>query len=79
MPPIITLDRLERGIPAVVDALRTQGAMRRRLMDIGLTPGTEVCALYRSCSGDPTAYGFRGAVIALRREDAKTVLVRARG
>ena len=48
MPPIITLDRLERGIPAVVDALHTQGAMRRRLMDIGLTPGTEVRALYRS-------------------------------
>lgn len=79
MPPVITLDRLERGIPAVVNALRTQGAMRRRLMDIGLTPGTEVCALYRSCSGDPTAYGFRGAVIALRREDAKSVLVRVKG
>lgn len=76
MPPVITLDRLERGIPAVVDALLTQGAMRRRLMDIGLTPGTEVCALYRSCTGDPTAYGFRGAVIALRHEDAETVLVR---
>lgn len=75
MPPIYTLNKLERGIPAVVCALNTQGAMRRRLMDIGFTPGTPVQALFRSCSGDPVAYLIQGAVIALRSEDASTVLV----
>lgn len=76
MPPIYTLNKLKHGIPAVVCALNTQGAMRRRLMDIGLTPGSSVEALFTSCSGEPTAYLIRGAVIALRSEDAETVLVK---
>ena len=75
MPPEYTLNSLERGIPAVVSALTAKGAMRRRLMDIGFTPGSPVQALYRSCSGDPVAYLICGAVIALRSEDAATVLV----
>lgn len=75
MPPIYDLSKLERGIPAFVWAVNTQGAMRRRLMDIGLTPGSPVQALFRSCCGDPVAYMIGGAVIALRREDAATVLV----
>lgn len=76
MPPIYTLNRLGCGIPAVVWALNTKGDMRRRLMDIGLTPGTAVEALFRSCSGDPVAYLIQGAVIALRNDDASTVLVK---
>ena len=70
-----TLNILPRGSAAIVSGLTTDGAMRRRLMDIGLTPGARVEALYRSCSGDPTAYLIRGAVIALRSEDARTVVV----
>ena len=76
MPPVYDLSKLERGIPACVCSLSAQGAMRRRLMDIGLTPGAPVEALFRSCCGDPVAYMIGGAVIALRREDASTVLVR---
>ncbi len=76
MPPIYELSKLECGIPAFVHSLNTQGPMRRRLMDIGLTPGSAVEALFRSCVGDPTAYLISGAVIALRREDASTVLVK---
>ena len=71
----VTLNTLPRGGSAVVSSLTTSGAMRRRLMDIGLTPGTRVQALFHSCSGDPTAYLIRGAVIALRSEDAQTILV----
>ena len=71
----MTLNTLPRGSSAVVSSLTTCGSMRRRLLDIGLTPGTRVQALYRSCSGDPTAYLIRGAVIALRSEDAQTILV----
>lgn len=71
----MTLNILPLRQRAVVCALTTAGAMRRRLMDIGLTPGTDVEALYRSGFGDLTAYLIRGTVIALRSEDAGTIQV----
>ena len=52
-----------------------RGLERRRLMDLGIIPGTEVEAEIRSPVGDPTAYRVRGAVIALRREQADQVLI----
>ena len=71
----MTLNILPRGQRAVVSTLTTDGAMRRRLLDIGLTPGTGVEALYRSGFGGLTAYLIRGTVIALRSEDAGTIQV----
>ena len=76
MPPTCTLGELRRGHFAAVTALNTQGPMRRRLMDIGISPGVRICALFKSCSGDPTAYLVHDTVIALRRDDADTVIVR---
>jgi ferrous iron transport protein A len=52
-----------------------RGPKRRRLMDLGVLPGTLIKAEFVSPSGDPTAFGIRGAVIALRREEASQVLV----
>ena len=68
-----TLDRLEEGEEARVLALGHSGAMRRRLQDIGLIPGTTVRCLQKSRRGDMTACLIRGAVIALRRQDARLV------
>lgn len=39
-------------------------------MDLGFTEGTVVSVIRKSPLGDPTAYGVRGAVIALRKEEA---------
>ena len=74
-----TLAGLSPGARAEVTRLTTAGALRRRLLDIGLTPGTAAEALYRSRNGGIAAYRIRGAVFALRREDAGTVLVRISG
>jgi DtxR family transcriptional regulator, Mn-dependent transcriptional regulator len=52
-----------------------RGPERRRLLDLGLLPGTEVTAELRSPGGDPTAYRIRGAIIALRAEQARQVKV----
>jgi DtxR family Mn-dependent transcriptional regulator len=52
------------------------GPQRRRLLDLGLLPGTEVEAELASPSGDPVAYRIRGASIALRREQADRVQIR---
>ena len=50
-----------------------RGAERRRLMDLGLVSGTIIRADLRSPGGDPTAYHIRGALIALRREQAALI------
>ncbi len=52
-----------------------KGAERRRMMDLGIVPGTIIKAEMVSPSGDPTAYLIRGALIALRREQASLINV----
>jgi DtxR family Mn-dependent transcriptional regulator len=52
-----------------------RGAERRRLLDLGFVPGTEIVAELVSPGGDPTAYRVRGSVVALRREQATLVRV----
>lgn len=52
-----------------------QGPQRRRLLDLGLVPGTRVTVEMRSPLRDPVAYRVRGAVIALRRHQADWVQV----
>lgn len=72
---LVKLSELPVGKSAVVDSLKIEGTMRRRLMDIGLVPGTRVKTLRVSPTGDPRAYRIRGAVIALRSDEGKKVLV----
>ena len=50
--------------------------MRRRLLDIGLTPDTRVECVGKSPAGDPKAFLIRGAVIAIRKEDCDEILIK---
>lgn len=68
---------MKTGTYARVVRLDTKGDLRRRFMDIGLVEGTPVECLRKSPAGDPKAYLIRGAVIAIRKEDAATVMVEA--
>ena len=70
-----TLDALPVGGLAVVTALHSTGAQRRRMLDLGFVPGSRVRTLHVSPWNDPVAYGVHGAVIALRREDARDVQI----
>ena len=69
------LNFLPIGKKAIVKVLTSDGAIRRRMLDLGLISDTEVEALQKSPSDDPTAYHIRGAVIALRSEEASKILV----
>lgn len=73
--PFETLAELEvreRGqVVRISPACR--GLERRRLMDLGIVPGTVIEVDMRSPMGDPTAYRIRGAAIALRKEQAEHV------
>ncbi len=71
----MTLFDAKIGTRAKVTELHLEGAERRRLLDLGLAIGTIVEALRRSPLGDPVAYRIRGAVIALRREQAEQIEV----
>jgi DtxR family Mn-dependent transcriptional regulator len=52
-----------------------QGTQRRRLLDLGVVPGTTIGVEMVSASGDPIAYRIRGAMIALRRDQAEWIYV----
>jgi DtxR family Mn-dependent transcriptional regulator len=75
--PGIPLNTLNPGEKGRVVALspRLRGADRRRMMDLGILPGTTIDVEMTSPSGDPTAYKVRGALIALRKEQAKLIQV----
>jgi DtxR family Mn-dependent transcriptional regulator len=71
------LTTLAPGESAEVVALAAtcRGAQRRRLLDLGVVPGTRVTNELPSPSGDPTAYRIRGALIALRRDQASQIYI----
>jgi ferrous iron transport protein A len=70
-----TLDQLAPGESAIVLELTSAGPNRRRLMDLGILPGTHLTAALRSPLGDPTAYEVRGALVALRRAQAREIII----
>ena len=72
------LDTLRPGELAWVEGIApaVQGPERRRLLDLGIVPGTEIVAEMRSAGGDPIAYRIRGALIALRKSQAAGIYVR---
>lgn len=75
MEEITTLDRLPAGDRAVVARLTAPEAQRRRLLELGFVPGGMIEAVQESPWGDPVAYSVCGAVIALRRADARQIAV----
>jgi ferrous iron transport protein A len=70
-----TLAALAKGAAATVAEVRDDGPLGRRLLDLGLIPGAAVECVGRAPLGDPAAYLIAGAVIAIRRRDAESVLL----
>jgi Fe2+ transport system protein FeoA len=70
---IITLDKLRKGQQAIVARVNSRGPERRRLMDLGILPGTEIHVEMGNPLGDPIAYCVRDSIIALRNAQAQNV------
>ncbi len=70
-----TMNDMAIGEVGLVAGMTYTGALRRRLQDIGICEGTEVRCVQRSPLGDPTAFFIRGAVIAIRKEDLRGILI----
>jgi DtxR family Mn-dependent transcriptional regulator len=73
----IPLSALSAGQSARVLSLAStsRGMDRRRLLDLGVVPGTVIRAEMVNPGGDPTAYRIRGSLIALRDEQAGKILI----
>lgn len=69
------LSNIEVGRFAKVEDLSSLGLLRERMLALGLTKGAEVEVVRRGPSGDPTVYNIRGAMIALRKEEASLIFV----
>ena len=70
------LNELNLDEEAIVANMRCES---RRLRDLGLVEGTRVKCVLKSPLGDPAAYRIRGAIVAIRAEDASRIVVEATG
>lgn len=73
------LDQLNPGEMGSVTKVGGQGALRRRLLDMGITPGTMVCLIKRAPLGDPLEITLRGFNLSIRKEDAAHIELDANG
>ncbi len=71
----MTLNELKIGHKARIIAVNGEGALRRRLLDMGLTPRTEVMMRKVAPMGDPMEVNLRGYELTLRIHDAKKIEV----
>lgn len=71
------LSSLEKGEKAVVVGISKacRGPQRRRLMDLGVVPGTILTAELESIGKDPVAYNIKGATIAIRKKNADQIYI----
>ena len=70
-----TLRDVAVGQAAVVRRLTGEGAVKRRIMDMGITKGTEVYVRKVAPLGDPIEVTVRGYELSLRKNEAETILV----
>ncbi|MDY3985033.1 FeoA family protein [Dysosmobacter sp.] len=71
----MTLDTLPLGQEAVITAVGGKGALRLRLLDMGLIPKTAVLVEKVAPLGDPIELRVRGYALSLRKEDARNIAV----
>lgn len=69
-----TLNNLPVGGKAKIVQVRGEGALRRHLLDMGLTPHTEVMVQKVAPMGDPIEIQLRGYELTLRLDDAKNII-----
>ena len=63
-----------KGDLFVIQELRLEGVMRRRLLDLGFVKGAEVLVLQRSPLGDPMAFRVSDTTVALRIEESSKIM-----
>lgn len=70
-----TLKEVKIGQSAIIKKLHGEGAVKRRIMDMGLTKGTEVYVRKVAPLGDPVEVTVRGYELSIRKADAEMIEV----
>ena len=68
-----TLKEVKVGDTVVVTRLNGEGAVRRRIMDMGITKGTQIFVRKVAPLGDPIEVNIRGYELSLRKADAEMI------
>ena len=71
-----TLKDVKIGESAVIEKLHGEGALKRRMMDMGLTRGTQVYVRKVAPLGDPMELTVRGYELSVRKADAELIEVK---
>ncbi len=71
----MTLEEVKIGQTVRIARLRGEGAVKRRIMDMGLTKGTEVAVRKIAPLGDPIELTVRGYELSVRKDDAAAIEV----
>lgn len=74
-----SLDKLIIGEYGVVKFIGGEGKVRRRMLDMGVTPGTEIYLRKKAPLGDPIEITLRGYELTLRKTEACLVLMDVKG
>ena len=69
----MTLDNIKPGQGGIISAIGGQGILRRRLLDMGLTPNTKVFVRKTAPMGDPIELLLRNYVLTIRKEEASKI------
>lgn len=69
----MTLGDLKPGQEGIVASIATVGAVKRRIMDMGITPGVKVKIIKTAPLGDPIEVNVRGYELSLRKEEAQKI------
>lgn len=69
----MTLDNIKPGQGGVIATISGQGLLRRRLLDMGLTPNTQVRVRKVAPMGDPIELSLRNYVLTIRKEEASKI------
>ncbi len=74
-----TLKEFSAGESGVVTRMEAQGALRRRLFDMGITPGTRILMRKTAPLGDPIEITLRGYELSIRKAEARTIFMQPEG
>lgn len=69
----MTLRELKPGQQGKVASIGTTGPLKRRLMDMGITPGVEIKVVKVAPLGDPLEVTVRGYELSLRKDEAEQI------
>ena len=69
----MTLKDLKPGQNGIVASISPTGSMKRRIMDMGITPGVEIRVVKVAPLGDPVEVNVRGYELSLRGEEARSI------